>query len=342
MSLANIHHAVDGEWESLPEWASYFLFLGFFIASQPKIETRAIIGVALPTRAYAAALAATGVVYNRTVIAKNRVEDESHFQSLCELPNETPVTYLHGQRNLKGVLLGCKTESGQKMLVVHIRNSRGGNESHFVRASDAVKIQLLTENPLADSASKKSARHQTGQLVAPVSDFARNLLGAEHTADFSLRSRLDCCIVGRLSALRQEINETTFATSSISAVTIPAKDKFHQGTLQDVLRVRKFMGEGKAFRTDAVASQSRNVPNLARDAAPHVTIFDGATGFTKWRDYWRDSHWLVLLDSTESGFDEAANLLNADIRNRLDDEFSDDVPPPPAGVELVYYRERLG
>jgi len=62
MSLTNIHYRVDPGIEGLPEWASYFLFLGFFLSSQPKTDSRSIIGVALPTRAYAAALAATGIV----------------------------------------------------------------------------------------------------------------------------------------------------------------------------------------------------------------------------------------------------------------------------------------
>jgi len=106
--------------------------------------------------------------------------------------------------------------------------------------------------------------------------------------------------------------------------------------------VRKFMGEGKAYRTDVVAAQSENVPSLARDEVPHVTIFDGAAGFTKWHDYWCASHWLILLDSTESGFDEAARLLNTEyITNRIGDVGVSDVPAPPAGVELVFYRERL-
>ena len=42
--------------------------------------------------------------------------------------------------------------------------------------------------------------------------------------------------------------------------------------------------------------------------------------------------------------DEAARALNAEYVNRLDDEEPDvDVPPTsPAGIEVVFYRERVG
>ncbi|HYJ89187.1 MAG TPA: hypothetical protein VEW46_24190 [Pyrinomonadaceae bacterium] len=342
MSLSDIYFGVDGEWEILPEWASYFLFLGFFIASQPKTETRSIIGVALPTRAYAAALAATGVVYNRTVMTKSRVEADDHFQALCELPSGTSITYLHGKRNLGGVLLGSTDKFGEKRLVVKTSSAKSDNETHYVRASDALKVQPTTSETQVGKPVRGSTKRQTGKLVAPVSEFARALLGAESIADFTLTSRLECCTIGRLSALRQEAGETVFATPLPSATWTPANNDFQRGTLQDVMRVRKFMGEGKAYRTDAIAAQSENVVTLARDAAPHVTIFDGSAGFTKWRDYWRSSHWLVLLDSTETGFDEATRSLNTEyITNRIGDVSTANVPAPPAGVELVFYRERL-
>jgi len=312
MSLANIHYAVDDDWDALPDWASYFLFLGFFIASQPKTDARAIIGVALPTRAYAAVLAATGIIYNRTVLAKNRVEADAHFQSLCKLPSGTSITYLHGQRNLNGLLLGCTDKFGEKMLIVETRSPQSLKQTYYVRSSDAIKIQQVISEAQTTPAPRHSSKRQTGKLVTPASEFTRNLLGEENAADLSYRSRLECFIIGQLSVLRQEANEPVFAMLTHTVNSLRSRDEFHQGTLQDVLRVRKFMGEGKAYRTDVVAAQSENVPSLARDEVPHVTVFDGAAGFTKWHDYWRASHWLVLLDSTESGFDEAARLLNTE------------------------------
>lgn len=341
MSLTNIHYKVDPGIEGLPEWASYFLFLGFFLSSQPKTDSRSIIGVALPTRAYAAALAATGVVYNRAVLSKHRVDVDTHFRSLCELPNGTPVTYLHGKRAQAGLLLGCTDQFGERRLIVQTRGPKSGTETHYVRAADAEKIQQAREGEQTKGPSEIPARRQTGQLITPASEFARSILGEESAKDLPHRSRLECCIIGHLSQLRTEITETEFAAYT-GAGAARAANSWHAGTLQDILRVRKFMGGGKAYRTEVIAAQSSNVPSIAGEAEPHVTIFDGASGFTKWRDYWRSSQWLVLLDRTEPGFDEGARAINTEyITNRLGETESGDVPLPPAGVELVFYRERL-
>lgn len=342
MSLTNIYFRGDGGWERLPEWASYFLFLGFFLASQPKKETRSIIGVALPTRAYAAALAATGIVYYRTVMTKTRVEANEHFESVCELPSGTAITYLLGHRKLTGTLLGSTDEFGEKRLIVKTLSSKSSNETHYVRAADSLRVQVATSLVPASPPIARIGKQHTGKLVTPTSGFARALLGAESVADFNLSSRLECCIVCRLTALRQEANESNFAVPAPSAVSSLMSQGFQSGTLQDVMRVRKFMGEGKAYRSDAIAAQSENVSTFSKLANPYVTIFDGSAGFTKWRDYWRSSHWLVLLDSTDAGFDDATRALNTEfITNRIGDAAPTSVPAPPAGVELVFYKERL-
>ncbi|HEV7842648.1 MAG TPA: hypothetical protein VGO69_03085, partial [Pyrinomonadaceae bacterium] len=169
-------------------------------------------------------------------------------------------------------------------------------------------------------------------------------LGEENVSDFAMRSRLDCLVVGRLSSLRQEITETSFRSYLSTDSFLDSTDESLVGTLLDILRVRKFMSEGKAYRTDAVAANSQNVPAVARNSTPSVVIFDGSAGFVKWRGCWRSSHWIAILDATEPNFNEAARALNAEYVDRLDDEEPDvDVPPTsPAGIEVVFYRERVG
>src|SRR4051794_34482682 len=99
MLLNNLYYAGEEGWEQLPDWARFFLSLGAFVAAQPKSETRWIVGVAVPTRAFAAALAAVGAIYQRTVLSKNSESCEEHFRHLCALPSGTPVTYLRERRN---------------------------------------------------------------------------------------------------------------------------------------------------------------------------------------------------------------------------------------------------
>jgi len=339
MSLTSLHYANEAEWKCLPDWACFFLSLGAFVAAQPKSETRAIVGVAIPTRAYAAALAAVGVVYHQTR-TRNDSSAESHFHRLCELQRGTGVTYLQGTRSLDGVLLGCTDQFGERRLIVQTRNPRAGGDTHYVAARDAIKIQLPAEADTIVSPQDLPER-QTGRLVAPVCPFTRCFLGEDAVKDFALRSRLDCLIVGRLSLLRQEILETIFR-SFLSGDNLPdSADETHEGALVDILRVGKFMSEGKAYRSDAVAANSSGLSEAAYHAVPHVAVFDGPAGFSKWRHCWRASHLIVLLDGTESGFDEAARIVNAEHSNRVDDDMPTEFPAPPDGIETVFYRERL-
>lgn len=340
MSLNNLYYAGEEGWERLPDWARFFLSLGAFIAAQPKSETRWIVGVAIPTRAYAAALAAAGVIYGQTTTKKDGGVS-THFQRLCNMARGAAVTYLHGRRNLEGILLGYTDQFGERRLIVQTRNPRAGGDTHYVAERDALRVQIPAE---ADQyvAPQDLPDRQTGRLVAPVCSFARRFLGEENVNDFAMRSRLDCLVVGRLSSLRQEITETNFRSYLSTDSFLDSTDEALEGTLLDILRVRKFMSEGKAYRTDAVAANSQNVPIVVRNSAPSVVIFDGSAGFVKWRGCWRSSHWVAILDATEPSFDEAARALNAEYVNRLDDEEPDvDVPPtPPAGIEIVFYRER--
>jgi hypothetical protein len=50
------------EWKRLPSWADFFFSVGRVLQLEPRTGTRAVLGVALPSRSFAAALAATGGV----------------------------------------------------------------------------------------------------------------------------------------------------------------------------------------------------------------------------------------------------------------------------------------
>ena len=54
---------------------------------------------------------------------------------------------------------------------------------------------------------------------------------------------------------------------------------------------------------------------------PYATLFDGALSFLKWREAWRQTHWIVVLDRTDSHFADAVNVLNQEyVSDRVDAE----------------------
>lgn len=312
-------------WNSVPEWGVFLLSLGAFAASYPKTNTRLVVGAALPTRAYAAAFVGTGVVCERTVSSGPRLAADIHFRQLCALKDRTPVTLMCGKKKSKGVLVGCRELHRQMWLEVQLTSKTAGGATQLVQAKDCLRIEVV------DGEGDGLQERLKWKEVKDVSPFARRLLGDENVHEFNTRSRLDCLLVGRLNLLQEEITGVNFACAP------PLEEE--QGVLQDVLRVRKFLGAGHAFRSEAVAAGSQDAAEETGELKPHVTVFDGSTGFSKWRDYCRDSHWVVLLDRTEPGFEGAAALLNAEYGNRVGEEKLEELPEVPAGLEVVAFTE---
>ena len=325
MKIKELVYSGEYGWETVPDWGAFLLSLGAFAATYPKTNTRLVVGAALPTRAYAAAFVGTGVVYHRIVSAGPRLPADSYFQQLCELEPNTPVKLFCGNKTSEGKFVGCIEKLGHMGVEVQLTNKSGGRASQWIPAKDCLRIEVL------DGQGNELREKLKWKNVKDVSPFARRLLGDENVQEFNTRSRLECLLVGRLNLLHEEITGMNFACAP------PLEEE--QGVLQDVLRVRKFLGVGQAFRSEAVAAGGQDAAEEAGELKPHVTVFDGSTGFAKWRDYCRDSHWVVLLDRTEPGFEGAAALLNAEYSNRVGEEKLEELPEVPAGLEVVAFTE---
>lgn len=317
----------DRGWKKMPDWALFFLRLGWAVAALQAESVRAMVAVTVPHRGYAAALIATGVVAGRSKIpAKNRTAVE-HFHYLRLLENGTPVRLLEGKRRrLRGRLRGLSRLYGEDLICVQTTNRRGGSQKHYVPARDSFRIEKEEDD------SGLSTR-QTGTRVVPVSAFAAHFLSEASTDEGVLRSRLDCVILGGLDALRREISDTAFACSS-------ADDKLKEGKLNEILRVRKFMGPNKAYRSSALGFHRKRPPEVRGvSEPPRVIVFDGASGFLKWRHRWPSSDWVIVLDRGERRFDDAVSEVNHRYLSlRVNDEELVDLDLPP-GIELVAFQE---
>src|SRR5262249_13121104 len=142
--------------------------------------------------------------------------------------------------------------------------------------------------------------------------FVRHILGNKQAQGFARRPRLECLIVGRVNVLRREIMETELAISSDRAI-------YREGRLQDLLRVHKFLNGSESYRSDICRVNGRAPVFANNGTTPPFVIFDGATGFIRWRDHLRDSNWIVILDRTDAHFREASQVLNQAYLSRIDD-----------------------
>ncbi|GAA6616840.1 hypothetical protein [Scytonema sp. NUACC26] len=316
-----------GEWASLPPWGTCFINIGHWVAQADSRENRLVIALAIPIRNYAAALAALGVVLARANISTSKIDSNSHFEKLCRLPKGTPVNYQINGKRYKGIYLGVNKDYGEPRLRIQRENKSSGGLTDFIRQEECHNVAIASTQHI------NLPKKQTGRPIFVQNEFLNAVISEAELLQFTTETRLECAVIGRVNTLRQEIKEVPFACSS-------SKSEFKTGCLNDVLRVRNFcISEGQAYRSEVLPALGNNPPQTTNGLIPHVTIFDGATGFLKWRDNWRNSHWIVLLERTEPHFQEAVIEINNEYGNRFDGEEIQNIPCIPPGVELVVYQE---
>ncbi|MDF5724004.1 MAG: hypothetical protein PUP91_26775 [Rhizonema sp. PD37] len=310
----------------LPIWAIFFINVGCWLAQAEIQKNRLVLGLAIPTRNYAAALAALGVVQARANIPIDRINSNIYFEQLCKLPKGTPVVFHDCKRRYKGIYQGIVETYGERRLRIQIENKRSGGLANLVSVKQSHNVTI------AHKPNINLPKKQSGRPIITHNEFLDDVIGKANMSEFTTKSRLDCAVIGRITSLQNEMLETSFTSFSSTS-------KLNTGVLKDILRVRNFLSEGQSYRSEILPSQGSLPPQTTDGLVPYVTIFDGATGFIKWRDDWRNSHWIILLERTENYFQEAVQIINNDYINRQNWEEITNIVRAPSGVEMVVYEE---
>jgi hypothetical protein len=279
-----------GRRKRLPEWGGWMVRLGRRAARPAEPPRRLVTAIAVPARAYAAALCGAGCVLSRDPLRFNaEVPDldelAAHFDDLCNLRPGSTVTVASGKAKHVGRF-------------VRVDESRG--EPHLVIEQSAQSKRAFTQYiPLRDA-----------------HNVAVRGLG------------LSCLLIGKLNELEPEI----------CGDDVVAADG--RG-LQELLKARKFANRrDKDIRSDVIGTAAE-LPSELRDAQPAAVIFDGAGAFRRWKEAWRRSAWIVILDRTSRQFDEAVALVEQEFVER---RYDDDDPladlDVPAGIELMSFWSR--
>lgn len=319
----NLHFDDSGDWHSLPEWAEYFINIGKKLASADQSETRIVTAIVVPTRAYGAAFVSLGMVISDAA-ARDRASETAHFEAILNLPPGTPVVYrLKPGKTMRGVL---REPEDNQFIRVQVHSDGGGSLTYFVNHSNALKVQPARH-------SGKLPKKQDGRNARFANDFVDGLLGDADPVQLGLRSKLCCAIVGRTSLLEHEICKTPLALNA------NGKLRAH-GHLQDVLRLDRFVSEQRSYRSALVAvGASSPSPEVINNVEMGV-VFDGAHGFLKWGNLWQARHQIVILDRTETYFDDAINVLNGRFsQNRINGESAILDSHAPIGGEVLAFRE---
>jgi len=307
-----------GSWVPLPAWARYFVQTGALsVGLRAEERKRLVQALVVPTRAYAAAFSALGVVLKRLSVPAP-ADPGAHLTMLSKLPKGTPVTYR--TRETLASFAGLLVECTQGSVVIQVAKGStihiAATSAHFVLPS------ARSLDDLPEQASSRSAR-APGTLAA-------TLLGKDLAAGFRMSSRLEVVIVGPEAVLREEITSTQLRIRFEAELAA-------EGPLQELVRVRRFAADDGPHRANVFATAGSRQEE-ARGHCPAVAIFDGAVSLLKWGALWPSANRIVILDRADRHLVEAtAEIDREHVANRAAGAVVPASVAAPDGVDAAAY-----
>ena len=303
----------------LQPWAQFFLGLGSTLATIRSEKNKFVAALALPTRSYAATLIGAGL--SCTSFFLNPDISEKHIELVISLPNGTPVRYLNNGKLIKAI----KQEviNYENKLRIGLMVEGDGNKTIYIDSKDANRIEV------SEKQYDRLPMHQKGRDISPPSNLLNELL-LNRSYEYVFRTRVDGLVVGSFNSLQYE-SQTTLGFISEDGMV-------HQGFLHELFRLKGLQPASCGHRfllRSAISNVSEELDNgLSADS---FVIFDGALGFTKWKEYFHNHSWIVLLDHTEPNFQNAVSQINQEYIYRSDGDAKISFPFLPGGIEMMFF-----
>jgi len=323
--LPNLYYEKHGELNLLPEWAYFYMNLGILIRKIECSQSRIVASLAVPTRAYSAALIMTGAVIS--AIAENSTSDEVQVRHIL---NQSPGTPVHVRRTngrkLKGIIVDFKERNNKKHVVIQTAS----NEVRWYDLEEYASRITVSETEITVPKNQ-----QQGYMLESPSSFLEGLFGTDLAQAHVLESSFEALVVGKTTLLQTEMCEMPFWY-------LNSKSPSHSrsGFLQDIVRIQQFSGANHAYKAQCISSSSSNSRDSAGNREPPLVIFDGATAFLKHSHLWDKVHQIIILDRTERQFIDAVEAVNQRHAYRLHD-VQDLQIRIPAGIELMLFAEQF-
>ena len=316
----NLFYGSSTRWIPLPGWARFFIDIGTAVAAYENIHKRAVVGLALPARGYAASLVAFGVTVGKFAAINRDMEAAKRFQLLCELKNNTPLFYRKNGKLTKVFFDGLEEIGGETKLRLSTKGER-----YWITSKQALRVEFPGRD--FSALPKRPSR----RVIAHPSQFLLSLFDTETAMAIVSQSSLDSLIIGTPHRFKEEIQ--------ILPIAVRTGTEFVPGLLQDVIRVRRFTKQAETYRSEIYHVTSKECENTSQEI-PAVVIFENGASFLKWRNSWRKSHWIALFDQTEADFDVAIHAFNDEyIASPVNDRELSKFPAVPTYISTATYQE---
>lgn len=297
---ARLYVELGQAWEPLPPWARTLVELGMLASTFSSDEERLVLVVTVPTRVLAASMIAAGCVMGRIDLYQqaNEGADEAWFRELASKPRGTPVTLVRGKRLLYGILDGQELVHGEPRIRIRVEDIEAGGLTLLLSREQVSCVRL------SDRVQRLPRRQKGRRFDERGLELLRCLFpGAKH-----FESQVDCILVGQVSRLKDELLGTRLGVQSYDGTLTT-------GTLQDIVRAKRFLGGVGVYRTRIVSVAHCKKSRVDKADSP-VVIFDGAGPFVRCRDLWQGNNWIAVLDRTDWAVSDAIDVVDVEYTQR--------------------------
>lgn len=321
-NLPQLYYLLDNRAEPLPEWAYFFMRVGHQLAIISNDNYRIVIGLTIPTRAFASSLVATGVI-----LARAERENSAQVQYIRGLEPGTPVyVRTDNNRQLRGVIEKFDKIRDEEWVII-----RTGKHETLPRPLNRFASRITVSG--RDLSLPEYSR--SGYPIENPTEFLKCCLGEELARAHIFDTSFGALIVGKKNVIEDEVKGSFFACGGSNKIQSVS------GCLQDILRIRQLSGAKRSYRVQLLSSSTKTDPAQVIDKqVPPIVIFDGAVAYMKLGHIWGAAHHIVLLDRTEYQFADAVQTLNQNYAYRLLDDLKFPVKIP-GGVEMMIFKERI-
>lgn len=312
-------------------WAFDMLRLGQSISefdATPPIT----LALSLPAGAFAGPLIAAGYIVGRSIGPSQSAgtgddvdpEKVQLFRDLCALPQGTPVRLRKGNKAVRSVFDGIKVDYGREWAIIRFQRESKGSGRELIDEAQVDRVLFARESRVSQ------VERQLGRETSVDLGLARAFLSDDAVLRrHFFRLSADCALIGRVNRLTGEI------LSELRAYAYGGK--VIDGTLQDVLRVSRFLPAMESSRGKIFKENGEH--RALKRYSPSLAVFCTASAYINVSPSVPAAHHAALLTPTERHFNDALDALNHGFLSKLK-EISSDGWRVPNGVLAMAFRRR--
>ncbi|WP_035241969.1 hypothetical protein [Desulfobacter vibrioformis] len=316
-------------YRQVPDWARWLFHAGEKMAAIHQDKKNIVLGLSLPTRAYAALFFLLGFeTWNAIQSFKTEKNESEYFNKLTQVEENTPLLIWDNQRWKRCFAKGIETVNNQKMFCVNVPGT--DNKGHI---RSVTKEGIFRVRKAVDPKREVGVR-QLGYSMRGF-EFLQGYYGQneEDILNYLISNKSRFALVGNKTVLKNE-NDVLLIFMKIWE---KRREKELSGSLLDILRIDPFLlSELDLARGTFLSHETAG----EYDDCPALIVFDGSLPFLNHYDDLDADMKVIIFDRSEPRFLDASrimlDLLYSDRENEDEILFFEKLPE---SVEAIMFEE---